>query len=116
MIFTVINIGTGYLNRPNWLLACYSVYHRVASQGFPAHIVYDRPAISSPATVRAGRPRVYDRPTAAISAPAAVRAGRPARRDPADFEFFISFYCKTTIGQGLFKVCNIATGYAYESF
>ena len=31
MIFTVINIGTGYLNRPNWLLAGYSVYHRVAS-------------------------------------------------------------------------------------
>ena len=63
MIFTVINIGTGYLNRPNWLLAGYSVYHRVASQGFPAgfpaHIVYDRHAISSPATVRAGRPRVY---------------------------------------------------------
>ena len=47
MIFTVINIGTGYLNRPNWLLAGYSVYHRVASQGFPAgfpaHNVYDRP-------------------------------------------------------------------------
>ena len=119
MIFTVINIGTGYIIRPNWLLAGYPVYHRVASQGFPAgfpaHIVYDRPAISSPATVRAGRPRVYDRPAAAISAPAqqrAVRAGRPARRDAADFEFFISFYCKTTIGQGLFEVCNIATGYA----
>ena len=26
------NIGTGYLNRPNWLLAGDSVYHRVASQ------------------------------------------------------------------------------------
>ena len=120
MIFTVINIGTGYLNRPNWLLAGYSVYHRVASQGFPAgfpaHIVYDSLAISSPATVPAGRPRVYDRPAAAISAPAAVRAGRPARRDAADFEFLISSYCKTTIGQGLFEVCNIATGYAYESF
>ena len=25
-------IDTGYLNRPNWLLAGYSVYHRVASQ------------------------------------------------------------------------------------
>ena len=60
MIFTVINIGTGYLNRPNWLLAGYSVYHRVASQGFPtgfpAHNVYDRPTISAPAVVRAGRP------------------------------------------------------------
>ena len=34
-----------------------------------------------------------------------------------DFEVFISFYCKTTIGQGLSEVCNIATGYAYcESF
>ena len=32
MIFTVINIDTGYLNRPNWLLAGYSVYHRVASR------------------------------------------------------------------------------------
>ena len=30
--FPVINIGTGYLNRPNWLLVGYSVYHRVASQ------------------------------------------------------------------------------------
>ena len=81
--------------------------------GFPAHNGYDRPAIAAPATVRAGRPRVYDRPAAAISAPAAVRAGRP---DATDFEFFISFYCKTTIGQGLFEVCNIATRYAYESF
>ena len=49
----VINIGTGYLNRPNWLLAGYSVYHRVASHaGFPAHNVYDRPAIWAPATVQ----------------------------------------------------------------
>ena len=32
--FAVINIGTVYLNRPNWLLVDYSVYHRVASQGF----------------------------------------------------------------------------------
>ena len=31
-------------------------------------------------------------------------------RDATDFEFFISFYCKTTIGQGLSEVCNIATG------
>ena len=46
-----------------------------------------------------------------ISASAAVCAGRNS-----DFEFFISFYCKTTIGQGLSDVCNIATGYAYESF
>ena len=30
MIFAVITIGTGYLNQPNWLLADYSVYHRVA--------------------------------------------------------------------------------------
>ena len=30
--FAVITIGTGYLNRPNWILADYSVYHRVASQ------------------------------------------------------------------------------------
>ena len=52
----VINIGKWYLNRPNWLLAGYSVYHRVASQGFPArfsaHNVYDRPAIWAPATVQ----------------------------------------------------------------
>ena len=68
MIFTIISIGIGYLNRPNWLLAGYSVYHRVVSQGFPAHNVYDRPLISAPATVRAGRPRVYDRPAAALSA------------------------------------------------
>ena len=31
-IFTVIHIGTAYLNRPNWLLAGYSVYHSVASR------------------------------------------------------------------------------------
>ena len=71
MIFTVIHIDTGYLNRPNWLLAGYSAYHRVASRasaGFPAHNVYDRPAISAPATVRAGPQFVYNRP--AISAPA----------------------------------------------
>ena len=42
-------IGTGYLN---WLLAGYSVYHRVAFQGFPAHNVYDRLAIWAPATVQ----------------------------------------------------------------
>ena len=53
--FAVITIDTGYLNRPNWLLADYSFYHRVASQGFPAHNVYDRPAVTAPATVRAGR-------------------------------------------------------------
>ena len=56
MIFMVIHIGTGYLNRPNWLLAGFSVYNRVASwafPGFPAHNVYDRAAISAPVTVRA---------------------------------------------------------------
>ena len=30
--FAVITIDTGYLILPNWLLANYSVYHRVASQ------------------------------------------------------------------------------------
>ena len=78
MIFTVINIGTGYLNRPNWLLAGYSVYHRVASQGFPvgfpAHNVYDRPANSG--TVRDAH-NVYDRPANSALAAATVRAGRP---------------------------------------
>ena len=87
MIFTVINIGTGYLNRSNWLLAGYSVYHRVASQGFPAgfpaHKVYDRPANSAlaAATVRAGRPQCLWQ--AQILTPAAVRAcvspGPPAK-------------------------------------
>ena len=66
----------GYLNRPNWLLVGYSVYHRVAS-----------PARASQPTVH-----VYDRP--AISAPAMVRAGRNR------FRVFISFYCKTTIRHG----------------
>ena len=32
MIFTVINIGTEYLNRPNWQLAGSSFYYRVTSQ------------------------------------------------------------------------------------
>ena len=44
------------------------------------------------------------------------RCVRDARRDATDIEFFISFYCITTIGQGLFEVCNIATGYAYKVF
>ena len=51
----VINIGTGYLNRLNWLLAGYSIYHRVVSQGFPTHNVYYRHyrvAIWAPATVQ----------------------------------------------------------------
>ena len=30
--FPVIAVDTGYLNRPNWLLAGYSVHRRVASQ------------------------------------------------------------------------------------
>ena len=30
--FPIITIDTGYLNRPNWLLAGYSVFHRVTSQ------------------------------------------------------------------------------------
>ena len=77
MIFTVINIGTGYLNRPNWLLAGYSVYHRVPSQGFqagfPAHNVYDRPANSAPC----GTPtmHVYDRPANSALAAARRRDG-----------------------------------------
>ena len=29
------------------------------------------------------------------------------------FRVFISFYCKTTIGQGISEVCNIATGYMH---
>ena len=75
MIFRVIHIHTGYRNRPNWLLAGYSVYHRVASLASQPtmfmtgprsrhqrrcvrdHNVYDRPAISAPATARAGRNR-----------------------------------------------------------
>ena len=87
MIFTVINIDTGYLN--NWLLAGYSVYHRVASRASHPTMFMTGPAISAPATVRAGRNR---------------------------FRVFISFYCKTTIGQGISEVCNIATGYALWKF
>ena len=67
--FAVISIGTGYLVAllrlsilahgilwpscahqywPNWLLAGYSIFHRAASQGFPAH--NDRVAIWASAT------------------------------------------------------------------
>ena len=84
--FPVITIGTGYLNRPNWLLAGYSVYHRVASQ-----------------------------PTMFMTGPRS-RHQRRCVRDATDFEFLISFYCKTTIEQGIYPRCAIATGYAYESF
>ena len=69
----VINIDTGYLNRPNWLLAGCSVYHRVASQ-----------------------------PTMFMTGPRS-RHQRRCVRDATDFEFFISFYCKT-IGQGISEV------------
>ena len=59
--------------------------------GFPAHVVYDRPAILSPATMRAGRPRVYDRPAAAISAPAAVRdARRGGTQQISSFSFLFT--------------------------
>ena len=85
--FPVITIDKGYLNRPNWLLAG---YHRVASQ--PG---------SQPTMFMTG---------------SRSRHQRRCVRDATDFEFFISFYCKTTIGQGMSEVCNIATGYAYEIF
>ena len=67
MIFTVINIDTGYLNRPNWLLAGYSVYHRVAS--------------------RASQPG--SQPTMFMTGPRS-RHQRRCVRDVTDFEFFIS--------------------------
>ena len=35
IIFTVIGIGTGYLNLPNCLLASCYVYNRIASRAFP---------------------------------------------------------------------------------
>ena len=88
MIFTVISIETGYLNRPNWLLAGYSVYHRVASR--------------------------CSQPTMFMTDPRSQHQQRCVR-DATDFESLIYFYCKT-IGQGISEVCNIATGYAYESF
>ena len=62
--FPAINIGTGYLNLPNWLLAAYSVYHRVASQ-----------------------------PTMFMTGPQS-RHQRQCVQDTTDFEFFISFYWK----------------------
>ena len=93
MIFTVINIATGYLNRPDWLLAGYSVYHRVASR-----------------TSQLG-----SQPTMFMTGPRSRHQQRCVR-DTTDFKFFMSIYCKTTIGQGISEVCNIATGYAYESF
>ena len=57
MIFrSSILAHAGYLNWPNWLLAGYSVYHRVASQGFPAgfpaHNVYDRHRRTGPVSFR----------------------------------------------------------------
>ena len=85
MIFTVINIDTGYLNRPNWLLAGYSVYHRVASQA------------SQPGS----------QPTMCMTGPRS-RHQRRCVRDATDFEFLISFYCKTTIWK--FLVRYIVTG------
>ena len=84
--FPVITIGTGYLNRPNWLLAGYSVYHRVASM-----------------------PTMPDsQPTMFMTGPLS-RHQRRCVRDATDFEFFNSFYCKTTIGQGVcvcVQYCN----------
>ena len=52
--FAVINIGTGYLNRPNWLLAGYSVYHRVASRASQPTMFMTGPRS------RHQRPRVRD--------------------------------------------------------
>ena len=36
-------------------------------------------------------------------------------QDATNFEFLISFYCRT-IGQGISEVCNITTGYGYKVF
>ena len=52
-------------------------------------------------------------PTMFMTAPRS-RHTRRCVRDATDFEFFISFYCKTTIGQGISEVFNIATGNAYS--
>ena len=105
MICTVINIGTGYLNRPNWLLAGYSVYHRVASQGFPGQ-PGSQPTMLWQARDLGTRDGACGTPTMFMTGPRPrsrhqQRCVRDARRDATDFEFFISFYCKTTIGQGL---------------
>ena len=53
--FPVITIETGYLNRPNWLLRATPFITGLLPS--PHVYVYDRPAISAPATVRAGRNR-----------------------------------------------------------
>ena len=63
--FPVITIDTGYLNRPNWLLAGYSVYYRVASQpgSQPTMFMSGPRSRPAPGTVRAGRNRflwMYD--------------------------------------------------------
>ena len=98
MIFTVIHIDTGYLNRPNWLLRLSQGCFPDFPAGFPAHNVYDRLAISAPATRRCVRDHnVYDRP--AISAPATARAGR---------NIFLWMYYDTQHWQQ-------NRGYAYES-
>ena len=62
IIFTVIHIDRGYLNRPNWLLAgllrLSQGFFPDFPAGFPAHNVYDRLVISAPATVRPYQYRV----------------------------------------------------------
>ena len=107
MIFTVIHIDTGYLNRPNWLLAGYSVYHRAASRasaGFPAHNVYDRLAISAPASNGAcGITMFMTGPRSRHHAATTARAGRNI------------FLWKYDTQQNRESV-RTSTGYAYESF
>ena len=78
--FDFHGIDTGYLNLPNWLLAGYSIYHRVAS--------------------RASQPIMF------MTGPR-YRHQRRCMRDATDFEFLISFNCKTTIGQGTYPRCAI---------
>ena len=109
MIFTVINIGTGYLNRPNWLLVGYSVYHRVASRASQPTMF-----MTGPWTRRQWR-CVRDAHALCLwqardlgnSSGACVRDARAGRNR---FRVFISFYCKTTIGQGIIirgvQYCN----------
>ena len=109
MIFTVIHIGTGYLNRHNWLLTGYSVYHRVAS-GLPSQIpspqcLWKASNLgTSDATVRAGPQCLWQARDPRDLAPATARAGRNR---------FLWMYDDTQQNR---ESVRTTTGYAYERF
>ena len=102
--FLVITIDTGYLNRPTWLLAGYSVYHRVASQ--PG----SQPTMSGPRS-RHQRRCVRDATYFYECTFTFTQQNRESVRIPSTNEPWINSRSRNSLPLSL-----PLTGYAYECF